>query len=349
MADQGWYSDPQNANQDRWWDGTQWTGQTRPSAGGQPGFVHGGYGAPNQNEQGFGQGGPGQGGFGGPGQGSCGFGGDSGGKNRSGGRTPWIIGGTALVLVAALLLWFLVIAPGRKDDASSSESTSSSTSSSSAPSEQPSQSEEASQGERSSQAESQSRGETVPAASGSPVPLPASCPGGGALRPGQTTRAIQSQYLRAPLDDGWDRFTWKIPFMTNAQVVSHKAAPEWVSVLAVGEVSTKDFGTAEQAGSTVFGCLAADPTAYGAEARPSARISTTNTPVEVGGKTGYRSFGQIQANSNSGSPMRDLVTIIVVDTGHSGSLSVFIGIAYEPDVDLIAAVESASRSLTVVG
>jgi len=39
----GWYDDPENATQLRYWDGSQWTNDRSPKAGGQPAAGAGGY------------------------------------------------------------------------------------------------------------------------------------------------------------------------------------------------------------------------------------------------------------------------------------------------------------------
>ena len=66
----GWYPDPSNASQQRYWDGSAWTDATAPGA---PGY---GYGAPGYSTPGYGHTAPGYGGqgYGAPTYGTPGYG-----------------------------------------------------------------------------------------------------------------------------------------------------------------------------------------------------------------------------------------------------------------------------------
>lgn len=299
MSAPGWYPDPQGGPQTRFWDGSQWTSQTRPAGGGQPqpgaGQPQYGPAQPTYGQQQYGGGQPPSGAAHPPyGAGQPPYGAGQpphGGGPQVGGTPPakpnhlalWIALGVSIALIIGVGTW-LLLRP--KHDHQTTPQPTPTTSAPASPT--ASDTPEASTPAETTPAET-TPAETTPAETTPAESTPGTTPSlepttiqvGDVIKPatctghasdaigkvGSDNRVTSGAGLSFPTITGWEPAPVQYPWIYQSNSQRVIAGPNWMAALTVGTLNADDgFTDIEQSALRVVECMLGSDF-YGAQAK----------------------------------------------------------------------------------
>lgn len=177
------------------------------------------------------------------------------------------------------------------------------------------------------------------------------CTGGApepAKDPGATPATISGGGLTIPVPSGYTVDVRLSPphSFADAVLVAFKPVDEtWITEFAVGGLpKTNGYDDLADAAEVVMKCLTTNDQIYKGF---SERTDLASEEITVDGKPAYRITSEIKVDNPEVTAEGDVTSVVVVDTGDSGSYGLFLGVGTLGDPTSTALVESQIEAIKV--